>query len=141
MAGARPMPQSKILIVEDDPGISRALGIRLRASGYEVVSAEDGVGGVAAVERHDPDLILLDISMPAGGGFFVAEHVMKRPETKRAPIIFVTATKAPGVRERAEEFFPAAYVEKPFESQDLLATISNVLGSRPAPRGDMAPVV
>jgi len=122
------MDRSKILIVEDDPRISKALGIRLRAAGYEVVTAGDGAGGVAALTTHRPDLILLDISMPAGGGFFVAENLMKRPALASTPIIFVTATKAPGVRERAEEFFPAAYVEKPFDSEELLETISSVLG-------------
>ena len=122
------MDRFKILIVEDDPRISKALGIRLRAAGYDIVAAADGAGGVAALTQHKPDLILLDISMPAGGGFFVAENLMKRPALASTPIIFVTATKAPGVRERAEEFGPAAYIEKPFDSDDLLQTISTVLG-------------
>jgi len=133
------MDRFKILIVEDDPRISKALGIRLRAAGYAIVTAADGAGGVAALTKHKPDLILLDISMPAGGGFFVAENLMKRPAVASTPIIFVTATKAPGVRERAEEFFPAAYIEKPFDSEDLLRTISTVLGREPSEQGVKVP--
>ena len=137
------MDKPTILVVEDDPRISQALNIRLTAAGYSVVTAADGAGGVAAIDRQAPDLILLDISMPAGGGFFVAEHLMRRPGGYSVPIIFVTATQAPGVRERAEEFFPVAYVEKPFGSDELLDIISRVLsGQVQRPRTEaLAPAV
>lgn len=118
----------RVLIVEDDPGISKALFLRLRASGYDVVTASEGAGGIAAVVRHKPDLVLLDISMPAGGGFFVAENMRKRADARSTPIIFVTATRAPGIRERAESFGPAGYIEKPFDSAELVALVESVLG-------------
>lgn len=121
------MPSRKIVIVEDDPDIGKVLRVRLKAAGYEVRIATDGASGIKAVVDEDPDLVLLDISMPAGGGFFVAENMKRRPALSHVPIVFITASKAPGLRERARELGAAAFLEKPFRSEVLLETLEDAM--------------
>ena len=65
----------KILVVEDDQNIALALVVRLRAAGYEVMTAPDAVLAVSMALKHRPDLILLDLLIPGGNGFLVAERV------------------------------------------------------------------
>ena len=80
----------KVLIVEDDPSILRALTIRLKGSGYTVSVAHDGLSGMQAAALDPPDLVLLDISMPAGDGFTLAERLQDLPATAGTPFIFMT---------------------------------------------------
>ncbi|RXH54754.1 response regulator [Granulicella sibirica] len=69
------MKLKKILVVDDDPEMRLALKIRLRANNYEVEAAEDGVSAIAEARRRQPDLILLDLGLPAGDGFTVLERL------------------------------------------------------------------
>lgn len=117
----------KILIVEDDKKISLALAIRLKAKGYQVLAAYDALNGVSLAVKNRPDLILLDISMPAGGGFEVAKRVQDLAPTAGTPIIFMTASKVPGLKEKASELGAVAFFEKPFEAEELVAAIQGVL--------------
>lgn len=117
----------KILIVEDDKKIVAALTVRLKAAGYETVAAFDAAmaGNVAAKER--PDLVLLDISMPAGDGLLVAERLRKLPLPVEVPMIFLTASKKPGLREQALALGAAGFFEKPYEADELLDAIKKAL--------------
>jgi DNA-binding response OmpR family regulator len=117
----------KILIVEDDQNIAVALAIRLKSAGYEVTVASDAMRGVAAALKIQPDLALLDISMPAGNGFSVAEGIQSLIPTA-TPVIFLTASKQPGLRQRAEELGAAGFFEKPYEAEVLLTAIRRALG-------------
>jgi two-component system KDP operon response regulator KdpE len=120
-------PGKKILIVEDDPNIAKALAVRLKSTGYDVTVAPDAMLGVSSALKTQPDLTLLDISLPAGDGFQVADPIQAMlPQT--TPFIFVTASKQPGLRERAKELGAAGYFEKPYEAEDLLAAIKTALG-------------
>ena len=118
----------KILIVEDDKKIARALGIRIRAAGYEPIAAFDAVQGTQLAVQHHPDLVLLDISMPGGDGFKVAERLQNSVLTAGTPMIFLTAGKQPGLREKAMEVGASAFFEKPYEAEELLAAIREALG-------------
>jgi len=128
-------PQLKvkhILIIEDDPNIARSLTVRLQAAGYETSLASDGLSGVHCAVRHRPDLVLLDISLPAGDGFSVAERIQTNIPTPTS-IIFLTASKRPEFRQRASALGAVAFFEKPFEAHDLLDTIRKSLApNRPA---------
>ncbi|MCP4409422.1 MAG: response regulator [Gammaproteobacteria bacterium] len=114
----------KILIVEDDKKIVMALTIRLRAAGYEVVQAYDVISGTSMAIKHQPQLILLDISMPGGNGFDIAERIQNRMGIP-ANIIFLTAHKEPELREKAMQMGAAAFFEKPYDPDSLLNTIVN----------------
>lgn len=117
----------RILIVEDDKYISLALNIRLRASGYETLTAWDAIEGVNTAYEQKPNLILLDIEMPGGGGFKVAEYIRNHPVLKNTPLIFITASKQIQHRERAKEFNAAYFFEKPYNSTELLSAIATSL--------------
>jgi DNA-binding response OmpR family regulator len=82
--------KKKILIVDDERDIVKALMIRLKNSGYDVVSAFNGVEGVSMAYGEKPDLIILDIRMPAGSGLSVAEQLKRSTHTRAIPIIFLT---------------------------------------------------
>ena len=117
----------KILIVEDDQKIALALALRLKSAGYETSTASDALTGVSTAASLRPDLVLLDISMPAGNGFTVAER-MRNAFVSPTPIIFLTASKQPGFRERAQELGAAGYFEKPYEAEALLAAVHQQIG-------------
>ena len=122
------MPRKKVLIVEDDQKIALALALRLQSAGYETSTAYDALTGVKSALSLQPDLVLLDISMPAGSGFTVAERMRSASPTP-IPIIFLTASKQPGLRERAEELGAAGYFEKPYEAEALLTAVYQHLGA------------
>lgn len=118
--------RKRILIVEDDRKIALGLSIRLQAAGYDVTLADDALNGAKAAEILQPDLLLLDVTMPGGGGFSVAERVRKLlPQS--IPIVFLTANKQPRLRRMAEQLGSAGFFEKPYDSRLLLATIHDVL--------------
>lgn len=116
----------KILIVEDDARIATALAIRLEAAGYEAIKAPDGFRGLQSAVRDRPDLIVMDIWMPVGIGFSVAQR-LKSLGLAGIPIIFITASKVKGLRETATKMGAAAFFEKPYDSQELLDAVSLAL--------------
>ena len=119
----------KILVVEDDKKVAMALAIRLRSVGYEVMTVHDALTGVSAAVKFRPDLVILDISMPAGGGFTVAERLEGMAMTAATPIIFMTASKQPGLREKAMAQSSAiAFFDKPYDAGELIDTIASTLG-------------
>jgi DNA-binding response OmpR family regulator len=121
------MGRKKILIVEDDQKIALALAVRLKSAGYETSTAFDAVGGVSEAMRFQPDLVLLDVSLPAGSGFTVAERV-RSVMPAATPIIFLTASRQPGLMERAQELGAAGYFEKPYEAEALLTAVHQHIG-------------
>jgi DNA-binding response OmpR family regulator len=120
--------KKKILIVEDDTSIAMMLFIRLKAENYETYVAYNAVQAMSMAKKDCPDLVLLDISMPGGNGFLVAEWLRDLQETAGLSIIFMTASQKPGLREEAREYRAAAFFEKPFDAKELLAAIQEVLG-------------
>jgi DNA-binding response OmpR family regulator len=118
--------RNRILLVEDDEKIALGLEIRLKAAGYETLLAHDGLDAVNVAVKQRPDLVLLDISMPAGNGFTVAKRIQTAIPTP-IPIIFLTASKRPEFRQQAEEIGAIGFFEKPFDAEELLTTISTTL--------------
>ena len=116
----------KILIVEDDSRIAKALAVRLHSAGFETATAYDALTAVSTGVKIQPDLMLLDISMPAGDGFMVAERLQSLLPT-RTPVIFLTASKQASLREKASALGAAGYFEKPFDAETLLTSIRQAL--------------
>ncbi len=119
----------KILLVEDDQNISRALSIRLKHRGYETTVAPDATTAVETAVKFQPDLALLDISLPAGNGFTVAERIQALLP-KATPLIFLTASKQPGLRAKAQELGAQAFFQKPYEAEDVLEAVQLALAGR-----------
>jgi DNA-binding response OmpR family regulator len=122
----------KILIIEDDARIGAATALRFQAAGYRTEIAFDALLGLQNAVQHLPDLVLLDISMPAGDGFEVAERIQKAVPHP-PPMIFLTASKRHEFRQRAQALGAAAYFEKPYEAEDLVRTVNEILGFQPTP--------
>ena len=116
-----------ILIVEDDQKIAMALAIRLKANGYKTSVAPDALAGATQARTLKPDLILLDISMPGGNGFQLAETFLRMPETNGTPIIFITASKNPELLQKVMELGAVGLFEKPFDTEKLLNSIDRKL--------------
>src|ERR1700681_481150 len=114
----------RILIVEDDEKIALALQVRLKANRYAVSVASDAIQGANLGRTVKPDLVLLDISMPAGNGFELAETFHKMPETNGTPIIIITASKSPELLQKAMEMGAVGLFEKPFDTEKLVYRIN-----------------
>jgi CheY-like chemotaxis protein len=108
-----------ILLVEDDKKISMALSLRLRSMGFQVDSAADAVYAMNAAIRCQPEVVLLDINLPGGDGFVVADRLRASEDLGTTPIIFITASKNPELRERASTYGSCAFLEKPFQAAQL----------------------
>jgi DNA-binding response OmpR family regulator len=127
-------PKKKILIIDDERDIVKALTIRLQSGGYKTVVAFDGAQGVFMAHKEKPNLILLDIRMPAGDGFSVAEKLKESGRTNRIPIIFVTGSPEMGAEARARELGARYFIKKPYDAEELLDAIKRALEvKRPEP--------
>lgn len=119
----------KILIVDDQPEISRLLEIVLRSPERKLLHAESGEEGLAAAREHHPDLILLDIMMPGGmDGYGVAKILKDDPETAGAIVVAMTAKV--GAADRAAALAAGAddFVSKPFDVMDVKRQVEALLG-------------
>ncbi|OGK99753.1 MAG: DNA-binding response regulator [Candidatus Rokubacteria bacterium RIFCSPHIGHO2_12_FULL_73_22] len=121
----------RILIVDDEPEIVRGLEDNLRFEGYETVSATSGRDGLALALREAPDLVLLDVAMPALSGWDVCRELRRKGID--VPVIMLTARGAEADRVLGLELGADDYVTKPFSLRELLARVRAVL-RRPGPR-------
>jgi len=118
----------KILVADDEPDIVKMLSMRLKAHGYEVIAAFDGLQAVREAYKERPDLILLDIKMPAGDGYTVFENLKRSVQIRLIPIIFVSALPPREVEEKVEQLGAQGFISKPFDSKELVARVKKVLG-------------
>jgi DNA-binding response OmpR family regulator len=121
--------QRKILIVEDDADIRGLLSLRLRQRSYDTSVATDGMTALTVARREQPDLVVLDLGLPAGDGFTVMQRMRAITSLVDVPVVVITARDAATNREKAEAFGAVAFVEKPIDFDQLLDTIEAVLSS------------
>lgn len=124
----RAMAKAKILIVDDDQDIRRLLGHRLKAEDYETAFASDAITAVNMARKEEPDLILLDLGLPAGDGYVVMERLRSMPALEAIPVIIVTARDVRAEQETASLAGADAIFQKPFEHDRLLDAIRSALG-------------
>ncbi|MBN2168456.1 MAG: response regulator [Actinobacteria bacterium] len=121
---------AKILVIEDEGDIVRALAIRLKSYGYEVVTASGGMEGLGTVKDEKPDLILLDLRMQDLDGFQFMEKHFEDKETGRIPVIVLSASAEEGTKSRAILSGAKYYVTKPFDHEYLKKCIEDALVSQ-----------
>ncbi len=120
--------KKKILVVDDEPQIVHLLSQRLKANGYETYAANDSYQCIKMTREVKPDLILLDMKMPAGGGLHAFETLKSSVFTSNIPIIFITAYPGEEVKKQVEELGADGFFAKPFSSVDLLNRIKELIG-------------
>lgn len=120
----------KILIVDDDPNMQLALRIRLEANNYAVFSAGDGTAGIQQTRKHNPDLILLDLGLPAEDGFSVLERLRENKTMSSIPVIVVSGRDRIASCGRSLQAGAKAFLQKPVDNTRLLSLVAQHLGSK-----------
>ncbi|RLD17228.1 MAG: response regulator [Caldiserica bacterium] len=121
------MKKSRILVVDDDRDTREILEARLKACGYDVITASDGFNALEIIRERKPDLILLDVMMPEIDGFTVCKFLKEREETKDIPIIFLTAKESLSDVDKGFKSGGDDYVLKPINWERLLPKIKKFL--------------
>lgn len=121
------MTRAKILIVDDDPDLRQALRLRLRANHYETVNAGDGYSAIAQAYKEHPNLIILDLGLPAGDGFVVLERLQHDDKLSTIPVIVLTARDPQSTEKLALQSGAAAFFQKPADNAELLHVIEATL--------------
>ena len=133
MTWSRPVSGRKVLIVEDDPDQAAALRVHLETSGYTVVTASETGSAVPTAARENPDVILLDLGLPGGGGLTVLARIRSTLETSQIPVIVISGSDLDPewvFASGAQGFF-----EKPADAAVVIRTIEKVL----EPQGTVEP--
>lgn len=123
--------KKKILVIDDEPDLVRYLTVLLQNNDYSVVGAADGQEGFDKAASENPDLIILDISMPKESGLKMYRRLHDEEKLKDIPVIMLT-----GVSREFERFIssrklvnpPAAYFEKPVNDKDLINKLKKLVG-------------
>jgi two-component system KDP operon response regulator KdpE len=122
------MAKSRILVVDDDPDLVRALRLRLRANNYEVTTATDGYSAIASAQKERPALIILDLGLPVGDGFVVLDRLQSIDALAGVPVIVLSARDPQANEERALKAGAMAFFQKPADNDELLNVIRVSLG-------------
>jgi DNA-binding response OmpR family regulator len=117
----------KILIVDDDPDVTLGMHLRLKANHYDTYFAADGSSSVSEARKYQPDLIVLDLGLPAGDGYLVMENLKKVPSLAHIPVIVVSARDLDANEERVLTAGAKAFLQKPVDNAVLLAIIRREL--------------
>ena len=124
---SRPALGRRILIVDDEPELVRALTLRLHSAGYETISAGDGLAATEMAISCQPDLVLLDIGLPHQDGYQVARKLRTADGTSHIPIVFLTARTWD--LDKAHQVRPDGYVVKPYQPAELLDIVGKVIAA------------
>jgi two-component system KDP operon response regulator KdpE len=128
------MPTGKILIVDDDKDTRVGLDARLRASGYNVVSAADATTALTKAVKERPGLVVLDLGMPGGDGFLVLQRMKSNILLRDIPVIVLSARDPEGNRGKALAAGAAAYFQKPADNDALMGEVASRIEGEPQAR-------
>ena len=117
----------RLLVVDDEPSLLRAVEACLRAEGFAVTTARSGGEALLNVAQTVPDLIVSDIRMPGMSGYELAQHLRSASRTELVPIVFLTAKGETADRIQGFRVGIDAYLTKPFEPDELVAVIKNII--------------
>jgi two-component system OmpR family response regulator len=117
-----------VLIVEDDADMRKLVDLCLQADGHETLFATDGASAIGVARSARPDLIVLDLGLPAGDGFTVMDRLNAMPMLSRVPVIVVSGRDAPADESQALAHGARAFLHKPFNREDFVTAVREVLG-------------
>jgi len=121
------MDKKRILVIDDEPELVKAVQIRVELAGYEVLVARDGQEGLEKARKEKPDLIILDLMLPKMDGYKVCGLLKADIRYSKIPIILFTARAQESDVKRGKEVGANVYITKPFEHQVLLDNIAELL--------------
>lgn len=133
------MATHKILVIDDSRVIRMRVKEMLPPGNFEVLEAENGVEGLNLVQQAHPNLIMLDFLLPRLSGWEVFQHIQNHPTLRSIPLVLMSGRKEEVTEKITEPFEYFAFVEKPFEKQQLIAAIKEAMGK--AARRPAAPPV
>lgn len=117
----------KILITDSDHEFVKGLEEKLEGAGYDTISAYEGIRAVEKAHKERPDLIILNWFLPTGNGSHVLEFLSEEDDTRHIPVIVLTGTDDPGLKEVAQTLGAKAFLKKPCEQKVILQTVKEVL--------------
>ena len=129
------MSRPCVLVVDDSPTIRKLVEITLRREDIQVVFAENGITTLAALTRHRPQLIILDIMLPAINGYQICQVIKRHPRCQGIPIIMLSGKDGSFARVRGKMVGATEYLTKPFTPAELVATVRQHL---PGPAAEEA---
>ncbi|MFN3882067.1 MAG: response regulator transcription factor [Nitrincola lacisaponensis] len=118
---------TKVLVVDDEPNILLSLEFLMEQAGFSVTTAEDGETALQRINDTEPDLVLLDISLPGISGFDVLEQLRQDARFTRLPVIMLTAHGREVEREKGMALGADDYITKPFSTQTLVQKVRTLL--------------
>lgn len=121
---------TRILAVDDEPEITDLIRYHLTRAGYEVDTAANGWEALAAIQRHRPDLMLLDLMLPDLDGFGVCEILCREAATATIPIVIISAWASPDSRNLGLELGALDYITKPFSPRVLVERVNRLTAQR-----------
>jgi CheY-like chemotaxis protein len=121
-----------VLVVDDSPSVRRVVSNMLKASGWEVQSARDGIEALDVIGRQTPAAVLLDIEMPRMDGYELMATLRSQPQYHTLPLIVLTSRAASKHQQRAVQLGANAYVVKPYQDADLLRQLDELVAAHAA---------
>jgi chemosensory pili system protein ChpA (sensor histidine kinase/response regulator) len=120
-----------VMVVDDSITMRKVTGRVLERNNFEVLTAKEGVDAVEKMAERAPDLVLLDIEMPRMDGYEVAQHMRSDPRLKDVPIIMITSRTGDKHRQRAMDIGVDRYLGKPYQENELMRNVFEILGMEP----------
>jgi len=120
------MSKAHVLIVDDDRNLLESIKRSMKDADFELSLALDAYNALALATKNQPDVLVLDINMPTGGGFSVQER-LNTIDMSHIPVIYITGEESRRVKVLAEKLNAFAVIHKPFEIEQLIATIRQTL--------------
>jgi len=118
----------KVLIVEDDADIARLIGLKLKQQGLKPGFAADAVTAVTIARKEDPDLLVIDIGLPGGGGLLIMERMRAIPNLAMKPVMVISAREPIEGERQAREVGATAFFPKPLDLDALVEEVRAQLG-------------
>src|SRR5262249_33841767 len=121
-------PQATVLLVDDEDQLRRVMKDLLEREGYRVTEAQNGIEALDQVDRHAPDIVVLDLNLPGLDGYGVLSHLRSRSATAKIPVVVLTARGDEDNEVRVLELGADDFLSKPFRARALSARLKTILG-------------